>query len=176
MFETESEMADLQALLDASMNRAGSHLTTIVTGERTLNARQVTTYLQGVKHVSLGTVNSRGEPIVAPVDGWFLHGKFIVSTAGNALRVKHMRRNPAVSACHLDGDNIGIWVHGRAEILSNDDPLVREYDGAATAAYGSSPFTFGEDIVVTRIEPRAMFAYAFVTEKYPETLAEVKNT
>ena len=176
MFETESEMTELQALLDASMSRAGSHLTSIVTGERTLNARQVTTYMQGVKHVSLGTVNSRGEPIVAPVDGWFLHGKFIVSTAGNALRVTHMRRNPAVSACHVDGDNIGLWVHGRATILDRDDPLVDEYDRAATAAYGSSPFTFGDDIAVTRIEPRVMFAYAFVPGNYPESASEVKST
>ncbi len=169
MFETEAEMTELQELLERSMSGAGGHLTTIVTGERTLNAHQVTTYLQGVKHVSLGTVNSRGEPIVAPVDGWFLHGKFIVSTAGDALRVKHMRRTPAVSACHLDGDNIGIWVHGKATILANDDPLVQEYDRAATAAYGSSPFTFGENIVVTRIDPRVMFAYAFVPSKYPES-------
>lgn len=170
MFETESEMQELQELLDASMNRAGGHLTSIVTDQRTLNARQVTTYLQNVKHVSLGTVNSKGEPIVAPLDGWFLHGRFVIGTSDAALRVKHIRRNPSVSACHVDGDNIGIWVHGTARTLSKEDPLYVTYIDATTKQYGLSPETFAEGIFVAAIEPRLMFAYAFVPENYPETL------
>jgi len=41
MFETEAEMTELQALLERSMSRAGGHLTTIVTGERTLTAGRI---------------------------------------------------------------------------------------------------------------------------------------
>ena len=169
MFESESEMSELQALLDASHAPAGSHLKGIVSDERILTARQVTTYLQGVKHVTLATVNSKGEPIAAPLDGWFLHGKFIVSTGAGSLRLKHLRRQPAVSVCHLDGDNVGIWVHGRAALLDREDPVTRLYDEAATKAYGSSPYSWGDDIAIIRIEPRVMFAYAFVPAKYPES-------
>jgi uncharacterized pyridoxamine 5'-phosphate oxidase family protein len=169
MFETEAEMTALQALLDTSMKPAGDHLRGIVTDERLLSALQVATYLQGVKHVTLATVNSKGEPIAAPLDGWFLHGKFIVSTGSGSLRLKHIRARPAVSACHLDGDNVGIWVHGTARILERGEALEREYDEAATKQYGSSPYSWGEDIAIMVIEPRVMFAYAFAPENYPPT-------
>lgn len=171
MFETEQEMAELQALLDRSMGAAGAHLTSIVTGERTLNAKQVAAYLQQVKHISVGTVSRRGEPFVAPVDGWFLHGAFVFGTADTALRIRHLRERPAVSACHVDGDNIGIWVHGQAEELHPGDALWELYIRETTAQYGLSPETFATGIAVMRIRPRVMFAYAFVPENYPETPA-----
>ncbi len=170
LFETDVELAQLQALLDRSMADAKPHLTSIVSSDRRLNARQVCTYMQNVKHITLATVTKAGEPFIGPLDGWFLHGQFVASTAGNSLRVRHLRRNAAVSVCHLDGDNISIWAHGKAVILDRDDPLARAYDGIATATYGSSPYTFGEDIVVMRIEPRVLFAYAFVPSKYPEEM------
>lgn len=169
MFETETEIQDLQALLDRSMAGAKPHLTSIVSDERRLNAKQVVTYMQGVKHVTLATVTKAGEPFNGPLDGWFIHGHFIVGTAGGSLRVGHLKRNPAVSVCHLDGDNIGVWAHGKAVFLGADDPLCKEYIDIATKTYGSSPYTWG-DIAVIKVEPRVLFAYAFEPSKYPETL------
>jgi hypothetical protein len=52
--------------------------------ERRLNARQVVRYLQGIKHVAFATVNERGEPRVAPLDGVFIHGRFTVSAGGQS--------------------------------------------------------------------------------------------
>src|SRR5687767_9593237 len=112
MFETDDELSELQALIDRSLEGMGSHMAGIVKPERRLSGEQVARYLQNVKHVSLATVNSRGEPINAPLDGWFLHGRFVVSTSGDAVRVGHMRKRPPVSLTHVDGDEIGIWVHG----------------------------------------------------------------
>ena len=43
MFETEAELAELQAMLDAHLARANRHMTAIVTPERRLTARQVAT-------------------------------------------------------------------------------------------------------------------------------------
>ena len=120
MFETKAEIDALQALLDRSFAAAGPHLADIVTAERRLSALQVAAYLQGVKHVSFATVTSRCEPMVAPLDGWFVHGQFIVSTGGSAVRVQHIRRNPAVSLAHVVGDDIG---EGPTHVDSNHEWL-----------------------------------------------------
>lgn len=165
MFESEAEIAALQALLDRSYASGHAHTVSILTSERRLTARQVANYLQGVKHVSFATVSGKGEPIVAPLDGWFIHGQFIVSTAANALRVGHIRRNPAVSLAHVAGDDIGIWVHGQARLIGKEEPLAAEYDRAATAVYGSSPFDWGE-VAILPIDARAMFAYAPEPSKF----------
>jgi len=44
-----------------------------------------------------------------------------VSTGGRAARLRHLRANPACSAVHMDGDTVGIAVHGRATILEEGD-------------------------------------------------------
>ena len=166
MFETEEELSELQALIDRSFEGMGSHMAGIVKPERRLSGEQVALYLQNVKHVSLATVNSRSEPINAPLDGWFLHGRFVVSTSVDAVRARHMRKRPAVSLTHVDGDEIGMWVHGEARFLDREDPLPRDYDAAAMAVYGSSPYSWGENIVVIEIQPRQMFAYAMDPTKF----------
>jgi len=165
MLETPEELSALQALLDRSHGGGGAHLGSIVTGERRLTAKQIANYLQGVKHVAFATVNSRGEPMAAPLDGWFIHGQFVVGTAANAVRARHIRHNPAVSLAHVAGDDIGIWVHGRARALGRTDALAQDYDRLATAAYGGSPYGLGE-IAVWAVEARVMFAYAPDPSKY----------
>ena len=166
MLETPEELAMLQELLDRSHRGGGAHLGSIVTGERRLRATQIATYLHGVKHVAFATTNSRGEPMVAPLDGWFIHGQWVVGTAANAVRTRHLQRNPAVSLAHVVGDDIGIWAHGRARFLSREDTLAQAYDGLATAAYGGSPYGLGE-IAVVAVEARVMFAYAHDPSRYP---------
>lgn len=165
MLETPEELSALQALLDRSHGGGGAHLGSIVTEERRLTAAQVADYLQNVKHVALATVNSRGEPMAAPLDGWFVHGQWVVSTAADAVRVRHLRRDPAVSLAHVVGDDIGIWAHGRARFLPREDPLARDYDRLATAAYGGSVYELGE-IAVMAVQARVMFAYAPDPSKY----------
>lgn len=165
MLETPDELSALQALLDRSHGGGGAHLGSIVTVDRRLTAVQTANYLQGVKHVAFATVNRRGEPMVAPLDGWFIHGQWIVGTAANAVRSRHVRRNPAVSLAYVVGDDIGIWAHGRARTLQRGDALAREYDRLSSAAYGSSVYDLGE-IAVWAVEARVMFAYAPDPSKY----------
>src|ERR1051325_11680598 len=98
MFETEEQIVELQAILDRSYERLGTHASVIITPERRLSARQVVTYLVRMKHIVVGTVTSDGEPRVAPVDGHFLGGRFWFGTGDAALRIQHLRRNPAISA------------------------------------------------------------------------------
>jgi hypothetical protein len=171
MFESEAEMRELQALLDRSLGNSGVHMGHIVTPEHRLTAGQLVAYLQDVKHVSFGTVTAKGEPFVSPLDSFFIHGRFWVSTSGTAVKARHVVRQAAVSLCHVVRDDIGIWVHGRARILRKDDGEVADYDRIATRVYGSSPFGWEEDIIVMPVEPRAMFAYAQHPGSFPAEVA-----
>ncbi|HEX4863644.1 MAG TPA: pyridoxamine 5'-phosphate oxidase family protein, partial [Acidimicrobiales bacterium] len=58
-----------------------------------------------------------GRPLCGPVDGYFLHGSFWFSSGRDSVRVRHLRRRPAVSATHLPGENLAVTVHGRAELF-----------------------------------------------------------
>jgi uncharacterized pyridoxamine 5'-phosphate oxidase family protein len=168
VFESEQEIEELQALLDRTLGRGNPHLLKIVKPERRLNARQVVRYLQGTKHVAFATVNEKGEPRVAPLDGVFVRGRFTVSTGGRAARLRHLRANPACSAAHVDGDTVGIVVHGHATIIGRDDPGVDALEPVWRDIYGSSPFDWGAGVVFMRIEPSSMWAYAFQPENFPE--------
>jgi uncharacterized pyridoxamine 5'-phosphate oxidase family protein len=168
MFESEDEVHELQALIDRTFAAANPHLAGIVKPSRRLNARQVVRYLQGTKHVAFATVNEHGEPRVAPLDGVFIHGRFTVSTGGSAARLRHLRANPACSAAHMDGDVVGIVVHGHATIIGRDDDGVDEIEPVWRDIYESSPFEWGEGVVFMRIEPTSMWTYAFHPENFPE--------
>ena len=168
MFESDGEVRKLQVLLDRTLAHANPHLLRIVKPERRLTARQVVRYLQGTKHVAFGTVNERGEPRVAPLDGVFVRGRFTVSTGGRAARLRHLRANPACSAAHMDGDTVGIVVHGRATIIGQTEEGADELEPIWRDIYGSSPFDWGEGVVFMRIEPSSMWAYAFHPEQFPE--------
>jgi uncharacterized pyridoxamine 5'-phosphate oxidase family protein len=168
MFETEGEIDELDALLARTYAHANEHLTAIVKPERRLNARQVVRYLQGTKHVAFATVNERIQPRVAPLDGVFIHGRFTVSTGGAAARLRHLRANPTCSAAHMDGDTVGIVVHGRATIIGREDADAAEIEPVWREIYGSSPFEWGDGVVFMRIEPTSMWAYAFHPENFPE--------
>jgi hypothetical protein len=167
VFETEAELRELQAMLDAHLARANPHMTNIVTPERRLSARQVTTYLQGTRHVAFATVTSKGEPRVSPLDALFIHGRFTLSTARGATKMAHLRRNPACSAVHVDGDRIAVAVNGEVEWLPRDHPDHDEIHAAWVAQYESDPYSWG-DVVLFRIRPSTMWAYAFHPEEFPE--------
>lgn len=84
--ETPDELRWLKALMDATYARANANKTAIVKPERRLSAAQVVAYLQGLEHVAFGTINARGEPRVAPLDGHFVHGRFTLSTGRGSAR------------------------------------------------------------------------------------------
>lgn len=160
MLESPGEVAALQTLLDRSLGRSTGHLRSIINNERTLSAEQLVALLTGMKVLSLATVTGRGEPRISAVDGHFLHGTWTFSTDGGAAKARHMQRRPAVSVAHIDGEELALFSHGRAELM---EPGAErdEVDAHWTAHYGSSPWSWGEDIRMYRLRMSWAVAYAF---------------
>lgn len=162
MHEARADLLALQRLLDDSYARAGSHLRSIQTPARRLSAARLCELLQSVCVLDLATVNRAGEPRVAPIDGVFFRGRFIVGTPADSLRLRHLRRNPAVSAAHTRGEELTVLVHGTAvevDCASPDESPLRD---CFREVYGPGYDTFGSwgKPGFWRIEPRFMFAAA----------------
>jgi len=169
MYETADDIAELQRLIDQSADRMGAHMRSIFTPERRVSARQLVTYFDGIFHVAFATVNANGEPRVAPLDAIFYRARFHVSTGGEAARLRHIRRSPAVSLTYFRGDEIGVIVHGRVALIEQGTPEADELEPVYVRLYGSSPFSWGEEVVLMRIEPEAVFTYAPQPNRFPST-------
>ena len=87
MYETDEEVAALQALLDRSHAGSTDHLKAIIHDDRMLRATDLVSLLTGMKVLSLATVTAAGEPRISAVDGHFLHG-----TCHSARAVRRPRR------------------------------------------------------------------------------------
>ncbi|OLC12870.1 MAG: hypothetical protein AUH29_14900 [Candidatus Rokubacteria bacterium 13_1_40CM_69_27] len=172
MYETDEDIRSLQELLDHSHARMGAYMRSILTRERTLTARQVTTYLHGIRHVAFAAVTSAGEPRVAPLDALFIRGRFHVGSGRSSIRVRHLRRRPKVSLAHFVGDEVAVTVHGTVTLMERSHPDVAAIEPIYLDLYGSSPFGWSEHVMLMRVEPQAMYAYAPQPERFPEGTAD----
>ncbi|MFI1196489.1 pyridoxamine 5'-phosphate oxidase family protein [Micromonospora sp. NPDC020750] len=164
MRETPEELIELQALLDASLSRATSHLRSIINSERSLTAEQLTQVLTGMCTLALATVTAKGEPRISGVDGHFLHGKWHFGTARGAAKARHLAVRSAVSAAHMRGEDLGVFTHGTVEILNPQDGEPAE-DWPDLLAYfkdfyGEDSFDWDNDVVYYRLHPHWMTVYA----------------
>lgn len=165
MLETPEELAALQSMLDASHARATDHLRGIIGDDRRLDAEQLAALLTGMKVLSVATVTARGEPRISALDGHFLHGTWTFGTAGASAKARHLAARPAVSVAHVDGEQLAVFSHGRAERLepgtaSGDAPGWEETVAHWTAYYGTSPLELGDDVRMYRLRPHWMVGYA----------------
>jgi hypothetical protein len=162
MLETSGELDELDALLTASMRAATEHLRNIMDQPtRSLTGREVAKLLTGMKTLALATVSRSGEPRISGVDGHFLHGRWVFTTSGRAAKARQLRQRPAASAAHINGDDLGVYAHGRVEFLDPGNPDLAGIEEHLTAHYGSSPSSWGDDIVYLRLQPHWMVGYAF---------------
>jgi len=162
MLETSGELDELDALLTASMRVATEHLRNIMDQPtRSLTGREVAKLLTGMKTLALATVSRSGEPRISGVDGHFLHGRWVFTTSGRAAKARQLRQRPAASAAHIDGDDLGVYAHGRVEFLDPANPDFAGIEEHLTAHYGSSPSSWGDDIAYLRLQPHWMVGYAF---------------
>jgi nitroimidazol reductase NimA-like FMN-containing flavoprotein (pyridoxamine 5'-phosphate oxidase superfamily) len=163
MFETDGDVERLQILLDWSYAAAGPHLREVITPDRRLSASCVCDVLTGMRLLALATVTSDQRPVVVPVDGVFYRGAFHFGSTSDALRIAHIRRNPAVSATHLPGEELAVTVHGKAIVLDMKDPSNSELRGTVldiyTPQYGLEWRDFFDSIVYVRIDAERMFTF-----------------
>lgn len=175
MFETDQELDELDALLARSFASAGEHLTGIISEERRVSARDLVRYLEGTRHFVVATVTRAGEPRCSAVDGLFLHGRLWFTTSGGSVKATHVEERPALSAAHVVGDDVGVFIHGHARVLRGgpgDVDAIRHY---WTDLYESSP----EDWVATPEDARyieviatSMFTYAFNRDRFERLVNE----
>jgi hypothetical protein len=163
MFETEAEMLDLQELLDRSHAGATQHLRAIINDNRTLRATEVVGLLTGMRTLNLATVTAGGEPRISAVDGHLLHAQWIFSTSVSSAKARQIHRQPAVSASYLEGEELGIFTHGRATRIAESEPDYEATLSYLTEHYGSSPLSWG-DTALYRLVPFWMVGYAFRRE------------
>jgi general stress protein 26 len=160
MLESTDDILALQQLLDDSHARSTGHLREIITDDRTLTADQLVALLTGMKVLSVATVTAAGEPRIAALDGHFLHGTWTFGTSGTSAKARHLQARPAVSVAHIDGEELALFSHGRAELLEDGtdrDEVLAHW----TAHYGSSPSSWGPDIRMYRLRMTWAVAYAF---------------
>lgn len=164
MFETETELSDLQTLLDESLVTSSNHLKSIIrAGERTLTADQLVRLASGMCTLALATVTAKGEPRISGADGHLLHSRWVVGTDRRAAKARQLTARQAISAAYMRGEELGVFTHGRSVELNPIDgesdpqwPFVLDY---LRGHYGESAFSWGE-VVFYRIEPHWMVAYS----------------
>lgn len=142
MHETPDDLAALQGLLDDSYERAGAHLREVVTPDRRLSAEQVCERLQGMRLLVVATVTADGRPVSGPFDGIFYRGAFHFGSSPDAVRMRHIRQRPWVSATHLPGEELSVTVHGRATVL---DMAAPENTGFRDTVLGIYVPRYGEE-------------------------------
>ena len=141
----------------------------IIADERRLSAEQLCQRLQGMKLLVVATVTADGRPLAGPVDGYFLRGSFCFGSGRNSVRMRHLAARPAVSASHLPGDELGVTVHGRAELFAISDPAHSELRQAMLDHYlprqGPDFETWlnESDGLGARIAPEKMFTFAMAS-------------
>lgn len=179
MFETDDELATLDTLLEASFGSAGEHLTGIIGPDRRLGATELCRYLTGVKHLVVATVTAACEPRCSAVDGLFVHGSFWFSTSKTSLKARHLEQRGAVSAAHVIGDDVGVFVHGTARVVNGATE-----ESAAISHFWAEVYGGGtpEDWVPTpsdaryvQIQASALFTYVFNRDRFEALLAAASS-
>jgi uncharacterized pyridoxamine 5'-phosphate oxidase family protein len=155
MHETPGDLAALQALLDRSYERAGTHLLRVIEPERRLDAAALVEQLQGMCLLVLATVTADGRPIAGPVDGFFYRGSFYFGSAPDSIRFRHIAHRPAVSATHLPGEQLAVTVHGAAEPI---DVAAAEHRGFRQTMLDYYTARYGPDWEKNILDGGAVYA------------------
>ena len=134
MEETSSDLADLQRVLDASLEASGAHLRSAFGQDSPPTASRVVEALPGIFEMHLAVVTSDGDPLVAPIDGVLYRGRVWVGIPPQAVRARLVRRDPRVSASY-NADDFSFIVHGRFVEPAEDDPRRSGFAELARSLY-----------------------------------------
>ena len=158
----------LQEILSRSIDGAGPYLReSFQMPEHSLSAAQLTRHLDGKDWtIALATVTSKNEPRVTPIGALFHDGRFNAPILLSAARVKHVRRNPGVSASLYDGIDFAVIVHGKGRVVTADD---EGFDELVQAQNRGSVLDWGprDQAAFLVVDPDVMFTFARHPERFP---------
>jgi len=165
MFESETELAELQELLDTSFKRAGERIKLIYGSNEPLSAKQLAGF-RGTRLVAVATVNSKVEPRVAPRSAAFLHGKFYLAANANSITVRRLRRNPKVSISYYENRFLLIG-HGRVSLLTKGSGEFEHITPEWEEAFNCGTLAHDGLDVLLRVDLEHLVAFAQRPERYP---------
>ena len=135
MRETTEDLDRLQRVLDDSRAAAGAHLRNAF-GESNITAAEVVATFDGIVEMHLAVVTRDGAPLVAPVDGMFVHGRITFGLPATSVRTRVLRRDPRASASFNEGSSAFI-VHGTVRELAPGSVEAEEYEDLVKELYAA---------------------------------------
>jgi hypothetical protein len=166
--ETAADLKALQELIDRSHKRIGPHMKAITEPRKyALSAKQVVKLLDGMKTVAVAAPAPNGDPLVAPMDGWFLHGRFFFSSGGDSVRIAGLRKRPRASIAFFEGERFLINAHGPVVLMFKGHPEVGEIDGVFSKHYGGSAFDWSDNGVYVRLDADRFLTYSRTPKAFP---------
>jgi PPOX class probable F420-dependent enzyme len=109
-----------------------------------MTSAEIEEFLAADRNAVLATNGANGIPQLTPV--WYLYedGLLYVSAQADTVKVRNLRRDPAIALC-IDGgrsDGRYVTVRGRAELIEPDQPgqeemrrrIIHKYHSSAEAA------------------------------------------
>ena len=126
----------------------------------TLNTAEADEFLSRPRTAQLVTMHAGGTPHVAPV--WFLwdNGQALVMAGGTTVKVRNIRRNPAVALCVCTPDHpySFVTIEGTASITDDGlDDMVRRtcvlYEGDERGAEFAAQLLSEERLTLIVISP-----------------------
>jgi nitroimidazol reductase NimA-like FMN-containing flavoprotein (pyridoxamine 5'-phosphate oxidase superfamily) len=164
MFETGAELQTLQELLDSSFERVGGELAGFDQDNR-MSAKQLAGF-NGVKLVSVASINSKMQPRVAPRSAAFLHGKFYLAADSRSTTVRRLRAHPDTAIAYYE-NHLLVMAHGAVSFLGRDEPSFSELGKEWMQAFrGGRDSLKGVDLFLV-IEATHLVAFAANPDRYP---------
>ena len=171
MRESDDEFAALEGLLNASIEKAGPFIReSLEMPRKSLSARQLLRYWNGLLTAAVAHTTAGGEPRVAPTGVMLVHGHLVVPTVANAARTKAVTARPALSISRFDENDLAVIAHGEATIVRAGDARFEEL-AALQREFGN-----GRDVrdwgggggVYLWMAPHTLYTFARFRETFPE--------
>jgi hypothetical protein len=162
MYETDEDLAAMQAVMDESYTRGGEHLLAVHEPRWRVTAAEVAERMQGMCLLVLATSTADGRPLTSPVDGFLVRGRFCFSSSPESVRFRHLRQRPAVSATHLPQEEFAVTVHGTAREIDfedDEDEIASALRQACLEQYGEAWLQWSDGAVFAAIEPERLLAF-----------------
>lgn len=166
VFETEAELDTLQRLLDSSFENAKERMTIKYGSNQRLSATQLAGF-RGVKLLATGSVNSQGEPRVAPRSATFLHGKFYLAANVNSTMVRRLWINPKIAVSYFE-NHLLLMGHGTVGFIRKDESSFSSISPEWKKAFEGGRNALDGIDVLLRVDATNLVAFAQHPERYPD--------